>query len=732
MSEMDDAIVTEFLVESRENLDQFERGLIELESNPAARGTLDTVFRAIHSIKGATGFLGLSKLGAISHAGETLLGRVRDGRIAMDAEIASALLALVDCIRQMLVNIERTGAEGDEDGEALIARLAPLQAPEDATGAPSLEGASGGLNSSLLGSPLLSSCSQGAGNIRVAVTELDTLMNLVGELVTARNELLQHSVLHQDPALLTSAQRLNLITTQLQDGIMKTRMQPIDTVWSKFPRAVRDASIQCGKKVHLEMEGRETELDKTLIEAVRDPLMHLLRNAIGHGIERPERRLASGKPAEGRLVLRAFHAEGQVHIEVSDDGAGIDVAALKAKALERGVIAADQAQAISEQDTLNLIFLPGFSTAREVTNMSGRGVGMDVVKTNIEQIGGKVSVQSQLGAGTTIKVRIPLTLTIMPVLQVTARGDRYAIPQASVLELVRLEGAGIPKAVQQMGEAAVYRLRGSLIPLVSLDAELWPAGQRARLNPGAMSVANIVVLQAEDRTFGLLVDDINDTQEIVVKPLGAHLRSISLFAGATIMGDGRVALILDVPGLALHSHVVSELRGTGVATDEPVPLDTTEETESLLMLVGADDARMAVPLSDVMRLEAFDRASLESVGGETVVQYFGDILRLVAVGDLLPERRQQRRHPSSPADSSPAVQTVIYEKDGHRIGIIVDSILDAIELPRHLRPATRFGVRASMVIGGRVTEILDLDTICAPLVAKRAERGAVIAQAVRA
>jgi two-component system chemotaxis sensor kinase CheA len=730
MSEMDEAIVREFLVESRENLDQFESGLIELESNPAARGTLDTVFRAIHSIKGATGFLGLSKLGAIAHAGETLLGRVREGRIVMDAKIASALLALVDCIRQILADIERTGGEGDEDSEALIASLAPLLEREEVTGAPAPsvpflqvpEGDAGGGGS----------YSQGASSIRVAVTELDTLMNLVGELVTARNELLQHSVLHQDPALLTSAQRLNLITTQLQDGIMKTRMQPIDTVWSKFPRAVRDASIQCGKKVRLEMEGRETELDKTLIEAVRDPLMHLLRNAIGHGIERPERRLASGKPAEGRLVLRAFHAEGQVHIEVSDDGAGIDVAALRAKALERGVIAADQAQAISEQDTLNLIFLPGLTTAREVTNMSGRGVGMDVVKTNIEQIGGKVSVQSQLGAGTTIKVRIPLTLTIMPVLQVTARGDRYAIPQASVLELVRLEGAGIPKAVQQMGEAAVYRLRGNLIPLISLDAELWPAGRCARLNPATMPVANIVVLQAEDRTFGLLVDDINDTQEIVVKPLGAHLRSISLFAGATIMGDGRVALILDVPGLALHSHVVSELRGTGVATDEPVPLDTTDETESLLMLVGADDARMAVPLSDVMRLEAFDRASLESVGGETVVQYFGDILRLVAVGDLLPERRRQRRPPSSPVDSSPAVQTVIYEKDGHRVGLIVDSILDAVELPRHLRPATRFGVRASMIIGGRVTEILDLDTICAPLVAKRAERGAGIAQAVRA
>jgi two-component system chemotaxis sensor kinase CheA len=423
---------------------------------------------------------------------------------------------------------------------------------------------------------------------------------------------------------------------------------------------------------------------------------------------------------------------------VSDDGAGIDVAALKAKALERGVIAADHAQAISEQDTLNLIFLPGLSTAREVTNISGRGVGMDVVKTNIEQIGGKVSVHSQLGAGTTIKIRIPLTLTIMPVLQVASRGGRYAIPQASVLELVRLEGAAIPTAVQQMGEAAVYRLRGRLIPLISLDAELWPADRRARLSPAAMSVANIVVLQAEDRKFGLLVDDISDTQEIVVKPLDSHLRSISLFAGATIMGDGRVALILDVPGLALHSHVVSELRGTGVATDERIPLDVIEETESLLMLVGDDDARMAVPLSDVMRLEAFDRASLECTGGETVVQYTGDILRLVAIGDLLPERRRQRRQPVSAVDSSPEVQTVIYEKDGHRVGITVHSILDAIELPRDLRPATRFGVRASMVIGGRVTEILDLDTICAPLLAARAENGAGIvpraprAQAVRA
>jgi two-component system chemotaxis sensor kinase CheA len=725
MSEMD-TIVREFLVESRDNLDQFERGLVELERNPTARETLANVFRSIHSIKGATGFLGLSKLGAVSHAGESLLSRLRDGQLVIGAEIASALLALVDCIRQMLSNVEKTGTDGDADCTALIERLGELQARE-ATGAPAVP-SNGPPAPAEAPAPHTDSseAAHAGGHIRMDVVHLDKLMNLVGELVLARNELLQHSFVHQNPILLSSSQRLDAITTQLQDGIMKTRLQPIDNVWNKFPRVVRDAALQCGKTVRLEMEGKDTELDKTLIEAIKDPLTHLLRNSVDHGLETPAERVGAGKPAEGCLSLRAFHAEGQVNIEVSDDGAGIDASAIARSALERGLITPEQAHAMSEQDVTNMIFLRGLSTAKKVTHISGRGVGMDVVKTNIEKIGGKVTVHSQLGLGTTFKIRIPLTLAIMPALVVTTGGDRYAIPQANVVELVRLEGDEVGRGIQLIRDVAVYRLRGDLVPLIRLDEELGTAAPSAgRAAPNRMDVASIVILRADDHKFGLLVDDINDTQDIVVKPLGRRLGVISTFAGATIMGNGRVALILDVPGLAMHANVLSDLRNATSAAAALPSHEASDEKQALLLFVGDDDVRMAVPLSAVTRLEEFHRFSLERTGDQVVVQYLGEVLPLVNISDLLPERRRRRRHSPPTLDPDQTVKTIIYSRDGNRVGLVVNHVVDTIEQSlATFRPASRRGVVASVVIQGRITEILDLETIAAGVITNAAPRPA--------
>jgi two-component system chemotaxis sensor kinase CheA len=494
---------------------------------------------------------------------------------------------------------------------------------------------------------------------------------------------------------------------------MKTRMQPIDNVWKKFPRVVRDLALRWGKKVHLEMEGKETELDKTVIEAIQDPLTHLVRNSIDHGIEAPDRRIAAGKTAEGHLWLRAFHEGGQVNIEVSDDGGGIDPVSVKRKAIERGMVTSEQARFMDEQEAINLIFLPGFSTAAKVTSLSGRGVGMDVVKTNIEKIGGKVSIQSQPGLGMTLKIRIPLTLAIMPALVVTAGGERYAIPQGSVLELVRLEAGEAQKGIEFIHDAAVYRLRGNLLPLVWLDWELkreiGDPDQRTN-GDGAVTIA---VLLADKCKFGLVVDEVNDTEEIVVKPLAKQLRGISIFAGATIMGDGRVALILDVLGLAVRAGVFSELHNANLARNETPFQGSLEERRALLLFAGPDDARMAVQLSKVTRLEIFPCSSMERIGDQDVVQYRGEILPLVKISNLLLERRGRLRGLRRKRATDETIQAIIYSKDGRHLGLVVDNILDTIEQDAaDLRPPSRRGVIASAVIEGRITEILDLDLLC--------------------
>jgi two-component system chemotaxis sensor kinase CheA len=582
-----------------------------------------------------------------------------------------------------------------------------------------------------------------SSSIRVDVGQLDKLMNLVGELVLTRNQILQFSATQQDPVFLGTTQRLNLVTTELQEGVMKTRMQPIDNIWNKFPRVVRDLALACGKQVRVEMEGKETELDKTLIEAIKDPLTHLIRNSVDHGIESPEKREAAGKPPEGRLLLRAYHEGGQVNIEVSDDGAGVDVPRVKHKAVERGLITPQKATQMSEREALDLLFLPGFSTAQKVTKVSGRGVGMDVVKTNIEKIGGSVDIQSSLGKGTTIKIKIPLTLAIIPALMVTTGGDRYAIPQVSLLELVHLEGEQAKKGIEMIHGAPVYRLRGNLLPLVNLNHELCVEegvkgsdreplnGSNSFVGEGTVTqtldfvsalerqmaehaAVNIVVLQADGRHFGLVVDGINDTEEIVVKPLGKQIKGISTFAGATIMGDGQVALILDVLGLAQRANVVSEVRDRGVGEKAAEAESRHDDGESLLLLRGPDDGRMAMPLSLVARLEEFARTAMERSEGQYVVQYRGQILPLIHLSSALTERRQQPRNAgaSEPGAEDEKIQVVVYTDQGRSVGLVVDRILDiAHEVVKIQQRSGRQGTLGSMVVQGRVTELLDVKGI---------------------
>ncbi|MGO9403871.1 MAG: chemotaxis protein CheA [Terriglobales bacterium] len=705
----DSDIVQEFLVESSENLDRLDRELVGLEKNPHDRNALDSVFRTIHTIKGTCGFLGFNKLEKVAHVGENLLSRLRDGQLTLNPELTTALLGMVDAVRQMLKEIQSTGQDGEVDYPELLENLTRLQPAAGATqAAGTIESATRPPDQPAESRPH----NPVAETIRVGVSVLDTLMTLVGELVLARNQLLQISNAVEDASLQAVSQRMNLIVTELQEEVMKTRMQPIGNIWSQFPRTVRDVALAFGKEVGIEMEGKETELDKTIIEAIKDPLTHLVRNSVDHGIELPEVRRKAGKEPSGRLILRAFHEGGYVNIEIRDDGAGLNLDRIRQKAIERAVITAQQAAHMSEREIFNLIFLPGFSTAEKVTSVSGRGVGMDVVKTNVEKIGGTVDLQSTLGQGTTVRVTIPLTLAIIPALVVTCGGDRYAIPQVSLLELVRIEADAVAKGIELVHGAPVYRLRGRLLPLLYLNRELKLA---ADANPVAAKdgAVNIVVLQAEERQFGLVVDQINDTEEIVVKPLRKQLNPVKTFAGSSIMGDGKVALILDVLGLAKRASVVTETHArplTEKAADTPV---ATLEKQTFLLFAGPGDSRMAIPLSTLARIEEFPVAQVEMSGSQWVTQYRGQILPLIRLHVVLEERRHQPPDlETPPAPDSPSIQVLVLNHEEHSFGLVVDRILDIVEGRADVTSAaTRSFVLYSVVIGGRVTELLDIPSI---------------------
>jgi two-component system chemotaxis sensor kinase CheA len=762
-----DEVIAEFLVESHENLDQLDRDLVALEREPGNRDLVASIFRTIHTIKGTCGFLAFHQLEAVTHAGENLLARIRDGRLELDAGRANVLLAMVDVVRSLLGEIEATGAEGEHDHSALVARInasmeptsaaatqpAPVTLDDHEAEAVTETEEPGSSTDSSTGDvvnnaeseahepesqevpkappvkrasrakakpaevaptevqPVVHVAAEVPGDesdehdavkhdgdgrrsvadstLRVDVDLLDTLMRLVGELVLTRNQLLANSS-SMDAGMIRATQRLNLIASELQEGVMKTRMQPIDNVWSKLPRVVRDLGQQCGREVRLEMIGRDTELDKTILEAVKDPLTHVVRNAVDHGIETPQDRVAAGKPREGTLTLRAFHEGGQVNIEISDDGAGIDPDRILAKALERGVVTREAADRMSEREILQLIFAPGFSTKEAVSNVSGRGVGMDVVKTNIENIGGIVDISTELGRGTTIRMKIPLTLAIIPTVTIESGGERFAIPQISLIELVSLNDEQGSAHIEYLSGAPVYRLRGNLLPLIFFNELL-------ALEDRAVDGRTIAVLQADGQQFGLVVDEVVNTEEIVVKPLSQQLKRISVYSGATILGDGRVALILDVLALAAMSGVLAGDRSALDAGQTDVDLDEDDQAH-LLVRLGAE-RRMAIPLGDVTRLEEFRTSSVEHAGRREAVQYRGQILPLIRLSEVFGAM--------SMPDSDNTMHVVVHTIRGKTIGLVVDEILDITTGPMGAREeSTQMGLAGSAVVQERITELL--------------------------
>lgn len=484
---------------------------------------------------------------------------------------------------------------------------------------------------------------------------------------------------------------------------MRTRMQPILSIWNKLPRFVRDLAHGFGKEVEIEMEGQDTDLDKSVIEAMKGSLLHLVRNSVDHGIETPAEREKQGKPRHGTLRLRAHHEGGNVVIEVSDDGRGIDRQAVLKRAIAAGLVRPEEASRLSAREIEALIFRPGFSTAKKVTNVSGRGVGLDIVLNNVESIGGTVEIQSEPGQSTTFRLKIPLTLAIIPVLRVSAAGHRFAIPQAGVVELVRLGRDGSARGVESLHGVPVYRLRGHLLPLLYLEREL---GLGDSAQTGGRSVS-IVVLQGDDRQFGLVVDAIEDSQEIVVKPMSRLLVGLP-FAGATILGDGNVSLILDVVRLGLAAGVVSEGRVHVPVVERLQEAEDEGDRVTLLYLQGPGDERLALGFEHVTRLEFIPRSRIERVGGLPVVQYRGEILSLVVLDEALPERRQRARSPQD-QPASDAVQVVVCSIDGSNVGLVVHRILDIVDLVVSVRrAASREGVEACIVIQDRVTELLNL------------------------
>jgi two-component system chemotaxis sensor kinase CheA len=521
-------------------------------------------------------------------------------------------------------------------------------------------------------------------------------MNLVGELVLTRNQLVQLASTVQSGPLPAAAHRLSHITTELQDRMMKTRVQPIDTLWSKLPRTIRDLAHLCKKQVRLQTEGADTEMDRTIVDAIKDPMTHLLRNSVDHGIESPEVRKAAGKNPEGTILLRAFHAAGLVTIEIIDDGGGINVDRVKGRAIERKLITQETADKMHHKDLVNLIFLPGFSTAEAVSMVSGRGVGMDVVKTQIEKIGGIVDMNSEVGKGTTCRIKIPLTLAIIPVVIVGCCGERFAIPQTNLLEVIRLDQNII---IESVHETPVVRLRGSLLPVVVLQKVLKLRGERS-------TVRHLAVLHVGARHFGLVVDSIHEAEEIVVKPIGRALMSLSCFAGSTILGDGHVALILDIFGIGSLSNLFDADHMPGLAHAEVERKDDSPERKTLteLLVFRVGGARAALPLEMVHRLEEFPAKHVECCAGKDVIQYAGGILPLISVARAL-------GLPETAADAN-IIQTIIYRHQENSIGLIIEGVEVIVKEAVELQTAgRRSGVLGSAIVGRRVTEFVDVSEI---------------------
>jgi two-component system chemotaxis sensor kinase CheA len=714
---MDD-LLAEFLTETNESLAELDLALVKLERTPDDKGTLSLIFRMVHTIKGTCGFLGLPRLEHVAHAGENVLGRVRDGELTVTTGVITLVLSALDRIKEIVAALGATGVEPPGDDEPLIAALnrvaAGEPAPEPAAEAPHGEepdqphppaaAAPAPIREAAPESAVVPEAPQAEGQaalqtIRVSVEVLEELMTLVGELVLTRNQLLQISRAQGNTAFSPPLERLSHITSDLQDGVMKTRMQPIGNAWNKLPRLVRDLAKETGKKIELEMRGQDTELDRQILELMRDPLTHMVRNSADHGLEMPDVRRAAGKSETGRIMLNARHEGGHILIEVEDDGRGLDVTRIRAKVLAQGLATESELAAMTESQIHSFIFRAGFSTAAVVTSISGRGVGMDVVRSNIERIGGAIELTSTLGKGSCFTIKIPLTLAIVSALIVKACGERFAIPQISVRELVRVGEASSTGglSIDYIGPTAVLRLRDRLLPLVSLGALLRMEG--ADDGGRVPAAATVIVTAVGSGLLGIVVEEVFDTEEIVVKPVAPILRHVTMFSGNTILGDGSVIMILDPNGVA-RSAGVSASRET---RDAPAALAAigarSDEQMSLLLFRAGGEANLrAVPLSLVARLEDIPRDRIERSSAGSVTQYRGKLMPLVGVdGDG-----------QWAADPPPTQPILVFVEGARTMGLMVDAIVDVVQDKLRIELGSSSpGLLGTAVIAGQAADVLD-------------------------
>ena len=785
-----DELIGEFLAETSESLDVIDEELVKFEADPTDRATLDNIFRLLHTIKGTCGFLGLERLEAIAHAGETLLGKFRDGDMIADSTAVTVVLKSLDRIKEITNGLEQNGVEPAGEDRDLIDRLEALSMgkgdPGEAGGAAApvaeaapepevqpepepepevvAEEAPTGFDADLgrdlrpgevsladleaafmstpgpefdadadseaehdaeaeeleaevevkaeaeptpkaaaaaPAAPAKAAANDDAGQqtshrsqatIRVNVDTLENLMTTVSELVLARNQLHQIVRDSDDSALKTPLQRLSSVTAELQDGVMKTRMQPVGDAWRKLPRIVRDVSQEVGKKIRLVQEGEDTELDRQVLELIRDPLTHMIRNSCDHGLETPEERVAAGKSEMGTVKLSAYHEGGAIIMKITDDGRGLNAVKIREKVLEKGLATEAEMETMSEAQIQRFIFAPGFSTAAAVTNLSGRGVGMDVVRTNIEQIGGSIELFSEQGKGTTFTIKIPLTLAIVSALIVKSGEQRFAAPQLSVRELVRV-GAGSSIAVETLNGANMIRLRDRLLPVIALTEVL----NTAPPTSADEMTGYVIVLEAAGRKIGLVVDDVLDTEEIVVKPLSGPLRSINVFSGATILGDGSVIMILDPNGLAQETSSAEDEEKSDATSEDAAEANGANGRQRLLLVRAGGEEPKAVPVSLITRLEDFESNTIEQTDGRYVVQYRGRLLPLAHAGGMDTFKTEGRQ------------PVLVFAEDGRSAGVAVDEILDVVEERLDLEMGSeRPGVIGSAIIKGKATEVLDI------------------------
>lgn len=735
---MDDLIV-EFLTETNESLQELDTDLITLEQNPNDKNLISKIFRLMHTIKGTCGFLGLPRLETVAHRAENVMGRFRDGNLEVTPAYVSLILESLDRVRFLLGHIEANGTEpegsdaqliekldavyegrdgqqggGDtpkaaaveqempsfEDVRAAMVAEAAVAEPVHEEPAPVVDVAEHHAPAAPKDTPkegpkeTKEAAESAVANqsLRVNVEVLENLMTMVSELVLTRNQLLQIARNEKDSGFVTPLQRLNHVVSDLQEGVMKTRMQPIGNAWAKLPRIIRDLSMELGKKIDLVMTGQDTELDRQVLDMIKDPLTHMVRNSGDHGIEPPADRIRAGKPETGTVHLRAFHEGGHIIIEIADDGRGLPLEKIKKKIIQNGLATEDEVAKMSAQQIQQYIFHAGFSTADKVTSVSGRGVGMDVVRTNIEKIGGSIEMKSVEGKGSTFSIKIPLTLAIVSSLIVAAGGERFAIPQLAVRELV-LVSQKSENRIEMIKDTPVFRLREKLLPLVSLS-NLLKLGQDD--SASGFDHKYIIVTQVGGYSFGLIVDQVFDTEEIVVKPVAKILKDLTLFSGNTILGDGSVIMILDPGGIAKVTGENKMSEDAEKTAAENMILNSETKT-SLLLFTAGISAPKAVPLSLISRLENIELADIERTDGQMLVQYRGTLMPLIPFNDAVHIGTEGQK------------PLLVFADRGKSVGIIVDSIVDIREEVINVQVSNnKPGLVGSAIISGKATEIIEV------------------------